>query len=139
MKKALGGLTTLGVIVFVVLIGLDFYQNAREFKEAAIGAKEDIEQKEAEEKSTNAKNTYDATEKACEESEAILNDLSSQYDDIISWADMYDHGSIEAKKMVVNCLIRRIEVYRGYKLHVDFNIAVEQFGITAQEKIPASI
>lgn len=95
--------------------------------------------KDAEEKSTNAKNTYEAAQKACEESETILNDLSNQYDDIISWADMYDHGSMEAKKMVVNCLIRRIEVYRGYKLHVDFNIAVEQFGITAQEKIPASI
>lgn len=27
-----------------------------------------------------------------------------QYDDIISWADMYDTASIEAKKMIVSAL-----------------------------------
>ena len=35
--------------------------------------------------------------------------------------------SIEAKKMIVNCLIRRVEVYRDYRLHIDFNIDFEQF------------
>lgn len=29
--------------------------------------------------------------------------------------------------MIVNCLIKRIEVYRDYKLHIDFNIDLEQF------------
>lgn len=29
--------------------------------------------------------------------------------------------------MIVNCLIRRIEVYRDYKIHIDFNIDFEQF------------
>ncbi len=46
---------------------------------------------------------------------------------IISWADMYDTASIEAKKRIVSCLIKRIEVYRDYKLHLDFNIDFEQF------------
>ncbi|MCR4770883.1 MAG: hypothetical protein K5855_01095 [Oscillospiraceae bacterium] len=55
--------------------------------------------------------------------------LNAQYDDIISWADMYDTASLEAKKMIVNCLIKRIEVYRGYKLHIDFNIDFEQFSL----------
>lgn len=53
--------------------------------------------------------------------------LNAQYDDIISWADMYDAASLEAKKMIVNCLIKRVEVYRGYKLHIDFNIDFKQF------------
>lgn len=35
--------------------------------------------------------------------------------------------SEEAKKMIVNCLIKRVEVYRDYKLHIDFNIDLEQF------------
>ena len=35
--------------------------------------------------------------------------------------------SIEAKKMIVNCLIRCVEVYRDYRLHIDFNIDFEQF------------
>lgn len=88
--------------------------------------------KEAEEKCTEAKAHYDAAQKACGEGETILKELKEQYNDIIQWAQMYDHGSPEAKKMVVNNLIRRIEVYRGYKLHVDFNVAVEQFGISSQ-------
>ena len=53
--------------------------------------------------------------------------LNAQYDDIISWADMYDSASTESKKMIVSCLIRRVEVYRDYRLHIDFNIDFEQF------------
>lgn len=40
---------------------------------------------------------------------------------------MYGTASMEAKKMIVNCLIKRVEVYRDYKLHIDFNIDFEQF------------
>ena len=46
---------------------------------------------------------------------------------IISWAEMYDSTSMESKKMIVSCLIRRVEVYRDYRLHIDFNIDFEQF------------
>ena len=53
--------------------------------------------------------------------------LIGPYDDIISWADMYDSASTESKKMIVSCLIRRVEVYRDYRLHIDFNIDFEQF------------
>ena len=38
---------------------------------------------------------------------------------------MHDTASIEAKKMIVNCLIKRVDVYRDYKLHIDF----EQFSV----------
>ena len=34
---------------------------------------------------------------------------------------------VEKKKMIVNCLIKRVEVSRGYKLKVEFNIDFEQF------------
>lgn len=45
---------------------------------------------------------------------------------------MYDTANLEAKKMIVNGLIKRVEVYRNYKLHIDFNLDLEQFvlGIT---------
>lgn len=33
---------------------------------------------------------------------------------------MYNSASMEAKKMIVNCLIRLMEVYLDYKLHIDF-------------------
>ena len=38
-------------------------------------------------------------------------------------------ASIESKKMIVNCLIKRVDVYRDYKLHIDFNIDFEQFSM----------
>ena len=59
----------------------------------------------------------------------MLAPLNAQYDDIISWADMYDTASIEAKKMIVSFLIKRVDVYRDYKLHIDFNIDFEQFSM----------
>ena len=59
----------------------------------------------------------------------MLESLNTQYDDIISWSEMYDTASFEAKKMIVNCLISRVEVYRDYKLQIDFNIDLEQFSL----------
>ena len=43
------------------------------------------------------------------------------YDELISYADLYDSASFEAKKMIVNQLIRRVDVYRGYPLNITFN------------------
>ena len=53
--------------------------------------------------------------------------LTSQYEELISWADLYDHATFEAKKMIVNCMIRRVEVFRDYKLNVEFNFDLNQF------------
>ena len=66
-------------------------------------------------------------QEAYNEGQAVMDALNAQYNDIISWADMYDSANMEAKKMIVNCLIKRVEVYRDYKLHIDFNIDLEQF------------
>ena len=48
---------------------------------------------------------------------------------MISWAEMYDSASVESKKMIVSCLIRRVDVYRGYRVHIDFNIDFKQFSL----------
>ena len=37
------------------------------------------------------------------------------------YADLYDSANFEAKKMVVNQLIRRVDVYRGYQINISFN------------------
>ena len=57
----------------------------------------------------------------------MLATLNAQYDDIISWSEIYDTASMEAKKMIVSCLIKRGDVYRDYNLHIDFNIDLNQF------------
>ena len=84
---------------------------------------------EAEAKCAELKQNFEAAQAACDEGKAVLAALNIQYDDIISWAEMYDTASFEAKKMIVNCLIGRVEVYRDYKLHIDFNIDFSQFSL----------
>ena len=46
---------------------------------------------------------------------------------ILSFADLYDSAGIEAKKMVVSAMIRRVEVSRDYKLTIYFNFNLDQF------------
>ena len=82
---------------------------------------------EAEAKVARLQEQLDEAQKSYEEGQTVLDALNAQYADIISWADMYDSANLEAKKMIVNCLIKRVEVYRDYKLHIDFNIDLEQF------------
>lgn len=82
---------------------------------------------EAEVKVAALQEQLDAAQTAYKEGQAVMDALNAQYADIISWADMYDGANLEAKKMIVNCLIKRVEVYRDYKLHIDFNIDLEQF------------
>ena len=53
--------------------------------------------------------------------------LNRQYDAIIGWSELYDGASIETKKMIVNCLIKRIDVYRDYRVHIDWGIDFDQF------------
>ncbi|MBQ8503892.1 MAG: recombinase family protein, partial [Clostridia bacterium] len=66
-------------------------------------------------------------EKEVNESENLLKELSDTYDELITWAELYDDASFEKKKMIVNCLINRVEVCRGYKLKIDFNFDFAQF------------
>ena len=39
----------------------------------------------------------------------------------------YDNADFEKKKMIVNCLIRRVDVFSDYKLKIDFNFNFQQF------------
>ncbi|MDU6203275.1 MAG: recombinase zinc beta ribbon domain-containing protein, partial [Flavonifractor plautii] len=84
---------------------------------------------EAEAKCAELQKQFEDAQAAYEEGQTVLHSLQEQYDNVISWADLYDTASLQAKKMIVNCLIRRVEVYRGYKLHIDFNIDFTQFSL----------
>ena len=64
--------------------------------------------------------------------------MSDQYDEIISWSRLYDSVPIEAKKMIVNSIIKRIDVYRNYELNIELNMNIRQFflGMDEQERYP---
>ncbi len=40
--------------------------------------------------------------------------------------DQYDESSVEAKHMVIARLVDRIEVSRGYEVHIKLRVALEQ-------------
>ena len=71
----------------------------------------------------------EAAQLAYDEGQAVLEHLNAQYDDIISWADMYDTASMEAKKMIVNCLIKRVGGLPGLQVAYRLNIDFEQFSM----------
>ena len=70
---------------------------------------------------------YEAAQAAYEEGKVVLEDLNKQFKQIVSWSEMFDTASQETKKMIANHLIRRVDVYRNYKLHIEFNIDYERF------------
>lgn len=83
--------------------------------------------KDSEEKCSELQKQCEEAEMAVLNEQQLLNSLTSQYEELISWADLYDHATFEAKKMIVNCMIKRVEVFRDYKLNVEFNFDLNQF------------
>ena len=53
--------------------------------------------------------------------------LRKEYDRLLSWADLYDSCSFEAKKMIVSQLIKAVRVGRDYNIEIDFNITFSAF------------
>ena len=69
-------------------------------------------------------------------SQEFLAGLVNETDEeIISRSELYDSASLEAKKMIVNAMITRIDVYNGYEPNVEFNFNIRQFfeGIAEEE------
>ena len=75
-------------------------------------------------------------EREVEEKESLIKELCDSYDEIMSWSELYDSASIEQKKMIVNAMITRIDVFNGYELNVEFNFNIRQFfeGIAEEEE-----
>ena len=66
---------------------------------------------------------YAETEKNAE----LMDNVSKLYEELISFSDLYDSASFEAKIMIVNQLIRRVDVYRGYQRNITFNFDLAQY------------
>ncbi len=65
--------------------------------------------------------------------------LVDEFDQIITWADLYDKSSFSAKKMIVAQLIKSVKVGRDYNIDIEFNISFEEFKIKSETKNKAEI
>lgn len=53
--------------------------------------------------------------------------IKREYDRLLSWADLYEKSTFEAKKMIVSQFIRSVHVGRDYNIEVDFNVSFDEF------------
>ena len=66
-----------------------------------------------------------------EREEARLQYLSSQYQNIRDWAEVFDDASLDEQRMILSRTIERIDVDRSYHLSIRFFITMEDFQQTA--------
>ena len=62
-----------------------------------------------------------------EQSNSRTNEIRRDYQSIMKWSEIFDSSDVAVKKMVAGYLIKKISVYSGYRLHIEFNINFAQF------------
>ena len=62
-----------------------------------------------------------------EQSNSRTNEIQRDYQSIMNWSEIFDSSDVAVKKMVAGYLIKKISVYSGYRLHIEFNINFAQF------------
>lgn len=56
-----------------------------------------------------------------------------EYQQLKTWADLYDTCTFEAKKMIAAQFVKSVYVYRDYTLEIEFNVSFESFKTIAAE------
>ena len=62
-------------------------------------------------------------------SKDMMRQVTRQYNDVLSWADMYLASPMDVKKMIVAQLISAVRVSADYKIEIDFKISERQLGL----------
>lgn len=62
-----------------------------------------------------------------ESDEKRVKKIQSDYRNLMRWSEIFDKGDIATKKMITGYIINRVYVYSDYKLHIEFNMNMEQF------------
>ena len=53
--------------------------------------------------------------------------VEQRYNDVMTWADMYEDCSMEAKKMIVAQLFNEVRIGKEYNLEIDLSISYDLF------------
>ncbi len=72
-----------------------------------------------------------------ENSIAKVDEMKTELSRIRTWSEIFDDSDMEVKKMISNYIIRRINVFEGYKLDIELNLSVQQFlsGLDSMDEI----
>jgi hypothetical protein len=67
--------------------------------------------------------------------------MSEQFENIQTWADMYDTCDTETKKMILSRICGAVRVSRDYNIEIDLTMTCDQLGIVIEKndnKVAAS-
>ncbi len=65
--------------------------------------------------------------------------LSKHFDNIKTWADMYDECSLDSKKMILSHIMKAVRVSRDYEIEIDLALDIEQLGLLGAETTVAEL
>lgn len=65
---------------------------------------------------------------------ASTQSIQAEYSQIVSWAEMYDNCSFEAKKMIVAQFVKGVYVHKDYEIEIEFNVSFEDFKVFTLEQ-----
>jgi len=84
---------------------------------------------ETEESIKGKQTLVDSLEQELANSKDMEGQVSRQYQDVLTWADIFADSEIDVRKMIVAQLISAVRVSADYKIEVDFKISEKQLGL----------
>lgn len=82
---------------------------------------------ETEEAIQSARTDLDTAEQRYHELLESSQELTTEYNQLLTWADLYETSTFETKKMIVSQFVKAVRVGRDYNIEVDFNVSFEEF------------
>jgi site-specific DNA recombinase len=53
----------------------------------------------------------------------------------MEWSEMFDGSDMDVKKMIAGYIIKRVDVYSDYRLHIEFNMSFAQFELGLETEV----
>ena len=82
---------------------------------------------EAKQEMMRASEKVSALNAQMEQSNDQVSEIRKNYQTVLKWSEMFDSSDMAVKKMIAGYLIKKVEVYSEYRLHIEFNINFSQF------------
>lgn len=61
------------------------------------------------------------------ESALLVGKIQKEYNQLISWADVFSNANLETQKMIASYMIKRVTLKKNYELEVEYNFDENQF------------
>ena len=61
--------------------------------------------------------------------------IKADYRRIMEWSEMFDGSDMDVKKMIAGYIIKRVDVYSDYHLHIEFNMSFAQFELGLETEV----